>query len=98
MAGCTHALARAACMQRAAGCVAAAAEPVRVVSSALPRRSHSTTQSVRRCCRGRPRTSDDPALPAQHMRMAHSEYHDELQKEAILGRSPDRIRFARSPW
>ena len=29
----------------------------------LQRRSHSTTQSIGRCCRGRSRTSDEPALP-----------------------------------
>jgi hypothetical protein len=62
MAGCTCAVARAACVPTAAGCAAAAAEPVRVVGSALPRRSHSTTQSIGQRCRGRPRTSDDTAV------------------------------------
>ncbi len=63
MAGCTSAVARAACMHTAAGCAAAAAEPVRIVGSALQRRLHSTTQSIGRCCRSRPRTGDEPALP-----------------------------------
>ncbi len=63
MARCTCAVARAACVHTAAGCAAAAAEPVRIVGSALPRRSHSTAQSIDRRCRGRPRTSTDLALP-----------------------------------
>jgi hypothetical protein len=48
MAGCTHAVARAACVPTAAGCSA--------VHTALRTASG-------RCCRGRPRTSDEPALP-----------------------------------
>ena len=56
MAGCTCAVARAACVPTAAGCAAAAAEPVRVVGSALQRRSHSTTQSIGTVLLQSPRT------------------------------------------